>query len=158
MSDDANNADDLSEEEADALLDRLHQAITDTKAVPPWLTRFAHESHRLISFEGDLAEIVADSFVDETVGMRAAATARSVEFAIDVDGQQVSVALDVDGTKVRGALTPATATAVIVTESERVVLTTNERGFFSFTAPESIVRFELDVAGTAIRTDWIRLA
>ena len=51
--DDAQQAD-------DELLALLGEAIEDTNAVPPWLTRFANESHRLLS----LAQAVIDEDVE----------------------------------------------------------------------------------------------
>lgn len=157
MSDDGIADGELSEEEANALLDRLGLAIADTEAVPPWLTRFANESHRLVSFEGELAEIVADSFVDEPVGMRSGSDTRNVSYAVDLDGQQVTITLEIEGANVRGAVAPADATIAAITESERNVLSTNERGFFTFVAPEGLFRFAIDVSGVAVRTDWIKL-
>ena len=144
--DDAQQAD-------DELLALLGEAIEDTNAVPPWLTRFANESHRLISLEGELAAIVSDSLVDAGE-MRSGAGVRTIEFAVD----GTTVRLEVDGAEIRGSVSPAPSEVHLVTETDTHSIQVNQRGFFQFDTPAGLFRIVAVVDGSVIRTDWVRFS
>lgn len=143
----------ISDSEADELLDRLGLALEDVETVPPWLTRFAYESHRLVGMEGELAEIAADSFVSSEPGSRSTGGLRTVEFATD----GVSLQLEIAENQIRGSVAPAEATLELVSSDFAEPIGANSRGFFSLSSPEGPFRFVIRVADRVIRTDWITL-
>lgn len=144
---------DLSEEEADALLEQLEFAINETAAVPPWLTRFAYESHRLVSFEGELAEISADSALAAVGNTRSTGGLRVIDFSAD----GLAIRVEVEGLTGRGSVEPAGPEMHLVYGDADHHLEVNRRGFFSFEVPDGPFRLLADLGDRKVRTDWVTL-
>jgi len=152
-SDDVDTDQEISEEEAGALVEQLGLAIKDTAAVPPWLTRFAYESHRLVSLEGELAEISADSLLEAAGSTRSTGGLRTIDFRVD----GFAIHLEVEGLIGSGSVEPPYSTIHLVQGDTEQALDVNRRGFFSFGVPEGPFRLLADVGERQVRTDWVTL-
>ncbi len=137
----------------DELLDALGTSMTWHDAVPEAMTRFARESHRLLSFEHELAEIVADSALDATAS-RSATDLRIVR--IEVGDHEVELEVSDDG--VMGSLTPGPADRIELESSDqsRTEVAVNDRGFFNFEPPAGPYRLWLHFGTQLVRTNWLR--
>jgi len=144
--------DDISDEEADALIEQLGLAMEDTAMVPPWLTRFAYESQRLVSIEGELAEISADSLL-APAGTRSTGGLRTIDFRVE----GISIRLEIEGLDARGSVEPTDFTVRLVHRDAERLLDVNRRGFFSFDVPVGPFRILADLGERQVRTDWITL-
>ena len=146
---------DLTDEEA-ALLARLGETIDETNMVPPWLTRFAYESQRLVTFEGELAEILSDSLT-APAGVRSTSGLRTIEFGVG----SVRIRLELQDGSVRGSVDPTASELRLVTIDAETSTETeasvdlNDRGFFTFALPAVQFRLVATVDDQQIRTDWI---
>lgn len=136
----------------DKLLDMLGNSLTWHDAVPEAMTRFARESHRLLSFEHELAEIVADSALDVSTS-RSATDLRIVRLEIG----DHEVELEISDDTVMGSVAPAPPDRIELESGDqtRIDVPVNDRGFFRFDSPSGAYRLWLHFDGRLVRTNWL---
>ena len=148
----------------EALLGQLREMFARVDPQPPWLADLAKLSYDLRSIDVELAELVADSHVDEpALAVRAAATAtepRLLTFESDDLVVEVEVSQDERGRHLLiGQLVPAQAARVELRQPDQATVTvlTDELGRFSVSGlaagPFSLVCHRADARPVA--SQWV---
>lgn len=140
-----------TEEDAETL--RLLEAALGRFDPPPAsLMRFGRESQRLIQFESELAEIVADSLLSDGAATRASGDLRTV--TCEANGLQVLLELYED--RVVAQIEPPPAAVLVMTPSAEQAEEIRDGGFVHFAVPEAPFRLRCVVDGRTVVTDWVR--
>lgn len=136
--------------------DQLMALLRDTDVVPKVSERsleLARMAFDWRTLDVELAELVADSALEQEVALRAAATPRLVSF----EGRKVSLELEIehrdDARVITGRLFPrqeATVEVVRLTGAP-IVVDTDVDGRFVVELPAGPVAFDV----LSIRTDWL---
>ncbi len=137
----------------DQLLALIAAANERHDPVPPSAQRFALESHRLLSFDAELAEIAADSLV-EAGADRSSATVRTVEFSFS----RGLVRLEC-GSELSGLVNPPQDLLGLhleVARSESIDVDVSPTGFFMCPAPSGPFRLVLTLGDSVVRTEWLQ--
>lgn len=140
----------------DLLIAALGEALDELEPMPSSIERFGMEAHRLLSFAGEFAAIVADSMTGELVATRSATDVRTVRFAIEdeTSATTVDIELEVDE-ELAGSIEPRCDEIAIVTADNRFIVSVNARGFFRSELPTAPFRIECVVDDVAVRTAMV---
>ena len=118
--------------------------------VAEMIERDAFASRR---FDAALAELLYDTALERTAGVRGADETRSLSFA--AAGRELDIELQPDATMV-GRISPPDGVLVVESESGQVRLETDRLGRFTTPAVGGRLRFVIDATGAApVVTPWI---
>jgi hypothetical protein len=112
-----------------------------------------HDAFASRRFDAALADLLYDTALETTAGVRGADDARSLSFA--GAGHELDVELQPDATIV-GRISPPNVALVVESESGQVPLETDGLGRFTTPASGGRLRFVIDATGPSpVVTPWI---
>jgi hypothetical protein len=143
------------EDPTEATLDLLRHSAAVLDPVPDALVLIAKESFTWRTVDAELAELVFDSLVDETVGVRSSAGPGQVR-SMSFETSTGAVELEVDGPRIVGQIVPAAAAIVELRHpSGTIVDRSDDWGRFRIDGvPRGPVRITVTGPVPAISTDW----
>ena len=142
----------------DRLEERLRRVATEADPVPDAVLENARAAFTLRDLDAELAELVADSAVDDRVLTRDGADdVRMLSFAAPGVSVELDAVPDVHGTgvNVTGLATGAGDALTIVRQDRRTTVPLDPHGRFTFQAEPGLLRLEVTAAdGRRVVTPW----
>ncbi len=143
----------------DVLLGALGQALQATEAGSPAAEALAKSAIELGHVDGELAELVSDSFVDERdreLALRSTQVAEGRALAFEGGGLTLDLDLDPDERTVVGQVAPASPGEVeVIVKGGRLSTTLDPLGRFLLELPRGTVRVVVRTDDGVLTTPWI---
>lgn len=151
--------------EDEQLLARLGAIAHELDPPPPMIYQMGYQVYQLYRIDDELAELVADSWLDSHAVREVASDTRLLSFegpgaAIDIEVVREGATLSILGQLTRSVFEPVRGRAFLEFRSGQTVSSgIDGDGWFEFTAPpKRLVRFRIETPGApTVITAWTKL-